>query len=209
MPKTHSYGKGLKTAQLTSLFGELQALREHPPIVSRGNGKYEGDILGFVKGLRLSVRVIYFLREALSETDYEINWGHLIDSSGASCSPECDIIIHTKGHVRQWNGHGEHSVMDFRFIEAEKAKVVVSCKSALDKIDKKYPKSLKRFGIKSIFLFAECCRDTCYKAMKQKARKAGYSGLWCLYCTTKEKNCKTDDNMGIDFIDKIRKALAV
>lgn len=207
MPRTYSLGKGLKTEELRGLVEELQWLREHPPIVSKGKGIYQGNILGFVKGLRLSVRIIYHLREQLSDMDYEINWGHLLNPDESSCSPECDIIVHTKGHVRKWNGHGEHTIMDFRFIKAEKAKVVISCKSVLNKVDKEYPKTLKEFGIENIFLFAECCKDTRYKSMKEKAHRAGYAGLWCLYLVTKENGYKTDENEYVDFINAIRKVL--
>lgn len=207
MPKTHPLGKGLKTEELRGLVEELQCLREHPPIVSKGKGIYQGNILGFVRGLRLSVRIIYFLREALSDTDYEINWGHLLNPDESSCSPECDIIVHTKGYVRKWNGHGDHTIMDFRFIKAEKAKAVISCKSVLNRVDKEYPKTLKKFGIENIFLFAECCKDTRYESMKEKAQKAGYAGLWCLYFTTKENDYKTDENEYIDFLNAIRNVL--
>jgi len=208
MPGTGSLGKGLRTEELIGLVSELQTVRDHPAIVSRGQGRYEGDILGFVKGLRLSVRVIYFLRAALSDTDYEVDWGHLLSPDGASCSPECDIIVHTKGYVRQWNGHGQPPVMDFRFIEVEKAKAVISCKSVLNKVDTEYPKTLKRFGVPNVFLFAECCKDTRYQSMKQKASKAGYAGFWCLYLTTKGKDYRTDENQYLQFIDAIRKVLS-
>src|SRR6266849_10235424 len=149
------FGQVLAVEQLTGLTAELQRVRTHPPLVKRSDGKYEGGILAFVKGLRLSARVIYFLRERLSSTDLEVNWGHLVDRNEESCSPECDVIIHEKGHLRKWNG-GEKSVMDFRFVEAGSVRAVVSCKSSLDTIDKAYPKSLRKYGVKTVFLFAEC-----------------------------------------------------
>src|SRR6266576_7224155 len=97
-------GQVLRVEQLTALTVELQKLRSNPPIVKRRAGIREGDILGFVRGLRLSARLIYFLRERLSSTGLEVNWGHLLDQSEESCSPECDVIVHTPGHVREWNG---------------------------------------------------------------------------------------------------------
>src|SRR5438552_2708552 len=134
-PASHiKFGAVLAIEQLTGLAAELQKLRYHPPLVRRADGKYEGDILGFVKGLRLSARVIYFLRERLSPTGLEVNWGHLIDANEQSCSPECDVVIHTKGHMRKWNG-SDRPVMDFKFIEATSVRAVVSCKSLLKSID--------------------------------------------------------------------------
>jgi len=114
MAKRHSLGKGLRTEQLRGLAEELHSIRDYPPIVSKGDGRYEGAILGFVKGLRLSARIIYYLREQLSDMNYEISWGHLLNDSEASCSPECDIIIHKKGHLRQWNG-SKDPIMNFCF----------------------------------------------------------------------------------------------
>ena len=68
-----TFGGSLAVEQLISLTAELQKLRHHPPLTRREGGRYEGDILGFVKGLRLSARVIYFLREYLSDTDLEVS----------------------------------------------------------------------------------------------------------------------------------------
>lgn len=94
-------GANLRIEQLVGLREELQILRHHPPLIKRLDGKYEGDILGFVKGLRLSARVIYFLRERLSSTGLEVSWGHILDQKERSCSPECDVVIHRKGYVRR------------------------------------------------------------------------------------------------------------
>ena len=141
-----NFGNTLAIAQLVGLTAELQMLRAHPPLVRRDDGKYEGDILGFVKGLRFSVRMIYFLREYLSETGLEVNWGHLLDENGERCSPECDVVVHSKGHVAKWNGN-DPSIMDFRFIKAKSARAVISCKSSLKSIDKNYPKDLRKYGL--------------------------------------------------------------
>src|SRR5258707_13284732 len=93
-------GIALANEQLTGLKAELQKIRSHPPLVKRGPGIYEGDILGFVKGLRLSARLIYFLRERLSETlsqsNLAVSWGQLLDDNCEFCSRECDVIIHSK-----------------------------------------------------------------------------------------------------------------
>lgn len=172
----------------------------------RADGRYEGDILGFVKGLKLSAGVIYFLRERLSSTDLEINWGHLLDQEKDSCSPECDAIVHTKGHVRKWNGT-ETPIMDFRFVSTTNVRAVVSCKSKLTAIDKDYPKALKKYGVKNVFLFAECCDEGQFPRLRAAATSAGYRGLWCLYLTQKKgSSFKTDEKMLIAFGDAVHTA---
>jgi hypothetical protein len=200
------FGTALGVQQLAALTGELKFLREHPPLVKRSDGKYEGDILGFVRGLRLSAGVIYFLRERLSSEDVEVSWGHMLDEKQNSCSPECDVIVHSKGHVRKWNGN-EKRVMEFTFVQAEQVRAVISCKSRLTAIDKVYPKDLKGFGVKNIFLFAESCEETKLSSLRKTAKKAGYRGLWCLYQTQNPTVFKTDDNMLIAFGDAVHRAI--
>lgn len=203
------FGASLAVEQLEGLTAELQKLRDHPPLTRREGGTYEGDILGFVKGLRLSARVIYFLRECLSELDCEVSWGHVLNAEEQSCSPECDIIIHSKGHVREWNG-GKHPVMHFKFVRAERVHAVVSCKSQLDSIDRGYPKKLKPYGIKKVFLFAECLRQERLAGLRAAAKKEGYGGLWCLYFTPQGADnsiISRDQNMYVDFAKAIRKAI--
>jgi len=200
------FAENLAIEELSELRTELTSLRAFPPLVRRGDGKYEGDILGFVKGLRLSARLIYFLRNRLSGTDLDVNWGHLI-ANGESCSPECDVIIHTKGHVRRWNG-GDRPIMDFKFVETERVRAVVSCKSRLHGIDKSYPKALKKYGVKHVFLFAECCNETQFEKLRQRAEAAGYSGLWCLYLVQKGPSpIKSVEEMYVDFGKAILKAV--
>jgi len=199
------FGKALRVEHLTGLTAELQKLRDHRPLVKRSDGKYEGDILGFVRGLRLSARVIYFLRERLSDTNLEVNWGHLVNPNDDSCSPECDVVIHIKGHVRKWNG-SDKPIMDFTFIEAAHARAVVSCKSSLGAIDKQYPKDLKKYGVRNIFLFAECCAEDDFPRLREAAIKAGYRGLWCLYLT-RGSTFKTDERMYVSFGDALSRAL--
>ncbi len=208
MPKKGSLEKGLRIEQLASLAAELQIVRDYPPLVSKGNGKYEGDILGFVKGLRISARIIYYLREQLSDkTGYEVNWGHLV-SNGQSCSPECDVIVHRSGHMRRWDGNSNHSIMDFCFIPADRARVVVSCKSKLATIDKDYPKTLKKYGVNSVFLLAECCKDAKrYNLLRKRARSAGYAGLYCLYFVDDEGSYQCDEKIHSAFVNAIRKVL--
>jgi hypothetical protein len=193
----------LPVEQLIGLAAELQKLRSHPPLVKRSDGRYEGDILGFVKGLRFSARMIYFLREHLSHTDLEVSWGHLVDDNEQSCSPECDIIIHKKGQVRKWNG-SVAPVMEFKFVKASNALAVVSCKSKATSIDKRYPKDLKSFGIKNIFLFAECCRKKDFKRLSLHAKNAGYGGFWSLYyAEDDDPGYVTDETQYADFGNRV------
>lgn len=201
------FGSHLSIEQLTELAAELQKLRAYPPITKRADGKYEGDILGFVKGLRLSAKVIYFLREYLSDMDFEVSWGHLLDINEQSCSPECDVIIHNKGYIRKWNG-GKDPIMEFKFIRANSARVVISCKSLLNSVDVNYPTALKKFGLKNIILFAECCPENKYDIYRKKAKSAGYKDLFVLYFTKKsEMEFSTDGNVHVQFGNCIRKLL--
>jgi len=202
------FGERLALEQLAGLTAELQLLRQHPPLIKRKDGKYEGDILGFVKGLRLSARVIYFLRERLSSIiNLEVNWGHILDDSGQSCSPECDVIIHSIGYVRHWNG-SKNPVMDFKFVKASEVLAVVSCKSQLTSVDKDYVSSLKKYGVKKVFLFAECCKEPSLPQLRKKAHDAGYKGFWCLY-TIQEPGefVKEDEKMLKNFGDSIQRSL--
>ena len=191
-------GASLSIEQLVGLSHELQLLRHHPPLVKRSDGKYEGDILGFVKGLRLSARVIYFLRERLSSVHLDVSWGHILDKDQKACSPECDILIHKKGCIRSWNGSKE-PIMEFKFVEASSVLAVISCKSKLRDIDKKYLPSLKKHGVEEVFLFAECCDESQKGSLKQRASRAGYKGLWFLYVETPDGFVKTDDKELSDF----------
>jgi hypothetical protein len=188
--------------------GELRELRLGPPVVITGGGHRVGDILGFVRGLRLSARLIYFLREQISHTDCEVDWGHLVDDACASCSPECDVIVHKRGHLRRWNG-GDRPIMDFRFIRVTHARAVVSCKSVLTSIDRKYPATLKKFGVKRVFLFAECCRHNDLARLRKTAKKAGYAGVFCLYLTeTGNPRIKRSDRDYRAFTDAVIKIAA-
>ncbi|MDE0145692.1 MAG: hypothetical protein OXL95_07465 [Nitrospira sp.] len=201
-------GVSLAIGQLVGLSSELQLLRDHPPLVKRSDGKYEGDILGFVKGLHLSARVIYFLRERLSSADLEVSWGHILDQNGQSCSPECDVVIHKKGWICRWNG-SSRPIMEFTFVEASSVLAVISCKSKLTTIDKKYPSSLKKYGVNKVFLLAECCVESRKESLKKRAREAGYKGLWFLYSVdTSTGFVKTDESALKSFVDEILKSVS-
>jgi hypothetical protein len=202
-----SFGGTLSIEHLMGVAAELQSLRHNPPLVRREDGKYEGDILGFVRGLRLSAQVVYFLREHLSHTSLEVSWGHILDENEQSCSPECDVIIHSKGFCRQWNGT-KNPVMEFRFVHAASVRAVVSCKSSLDRIDKDYPKALKKYGVANVFLFAECCREKRFPRLRQSSLTAGYCDLCCLYLVGDDDSTfKTDGPSYVEFGKNILKAV--
>jgi hypothetical protein len=198
-------GVALRTEPLHALIAELQQLRQYPPLVHKGKGKYEGDILGFVRGLRLSARIAYFVRDQLNDTKFRTCWGHLLDDAERSCSPECDVIIHKKGHIRAWNGF-KKSIMNFKFIRAQEAIAIISCKSKLKSIDTDYAKGLKKFGIKHVLLFAETCSEKSFQRLRRTAKRAGYQGLWCLYLTAADGSMKTiKDSIHMDFIKTVKK----
>jgi len=198
-------GKSLGIESLKALTAELLLLRSHPPLVKNEDGHYVGGILGFVKGLRLSAKVVYYLRELLSDTDLEVCWGHIIDKDGLSCSPECDVLVHEKGRTRRWNGD-KHSVMEFDFVKASSVVAVVSCKSQLTSIDESYVGLLRPYGVRAVFLLAECCSKSSFEGLRSRAKKAGYKGLWCLYRTSNgdSDNIEEDEDMLLDFRDQIR-----
>jgi hypothetical protein len=203
--RAEKFGDYLRVEQLVGLAAEMQSLRGHKPLTKRRDGKYEGDILGFVRGLRLSARVIYFLRERLSGQDLNVNWAHLLAPNDESCSPECDVVVHSKGEVRKWDGN-DHPIMVFAFIEAGNARAIVSCKSKLTTIDKQYPKDLRKYGVKNIFLFAECCKESDFARLRKEAKRAGYAGLWCLYLT-KGPTIKRDESMYVEFGNAVVEAV--
>lgn len=206
-PKTAEFGIALANERLTGLKAQLQGLRSARPLVRRGDGRYEGDILGFVKGLRLSAGIIYFLEQRLSQTNLEVSWGHLLDEKKQSCSPECDVIVHSKGSWQKWNG-SDHPVMLFKFIEVAQTRAVVSCKSQLTTIDGQYPKALKKFGVKKVFLFAESCSARRFDNLRKQAKKAGYADLCCLYFTGPRGTLEeVNENLWIDFGDAVLKAV--
>ncbi len=67
-------------------------------------GANAGKIFPFVRGLRFSCLLIYAIREALSGSDLEVNWGQIIDDEGFDLSGEYDIIIHKKGILKNGTG---------------------------------------------------------------------------------------------------------
>jgi hypothetical protein len=139
-------------------------------------------ILGFVRGLRLSARIIYFLRKYLSDLSLEVDWGHLVDVDENYISRECDIVIHKAGIYQEWDGF-QNPIMHFRFIKCDKTVAVVSCKSFISsasQIDTNYCTYMQPY-VKNVFLFAECCPARSLPFIRKKLSQAGYAGFGYLY----------------------------
>ena len=99
--------------------------------------------------------------------------------------------------------------MEFKFVEASSVLAVISCKSKLTTIDKRYPPSLKKYGVEKVFMLAECCAESRKESLKKKAREAGYKGLWFLYSITKTKEVvTTDDHTLKNFGDEILRSVS-
>lgn len=208
------FGQGQDISPFEELCAALLTTRECPPVVTiqqkNGKRKKRGDILDFIKGLRLSARLIYILRERLRDQGVEVNWGHVEDDSQRLCSPECDIIIHDGGVADRWNGRNDHCVMDFLFIKREAVKAIISCKSTLTAsgIDADFAEVVRKtFKIKNTFLFAETVDHSQYASLKKKAKAAGYKGLWPLYRLAPNDQKVKNPQDYLDFLHALRQAI--
>lgn len=190
-----------------SLTNALVQWRLDSRIKQMDSDKDEGSILGFVKGLRLSAQIAYIVRDIVSGHNLEVSWGHLLNDSGESCSPECDVIIHRPGFVHRWNG-GAQPIMDFKFIECSKALAVISCKSKTNSVDKEYCKSFAKYNLENIFLFVECCKSHRVEPLKEQALASGYKGFFYLYTLRSEDfGFDQDPEVYLEFV-KAMKGLA-
>lgn len=171
----------------------------------KGEGK--GLIFPFARGLRFSALLIYTIREALSGSDLEVNWGQIISEDGSACSGECDIIIHKKGYYTLWDGDGAgNHIMDFKFILNTEAIAVISCKSYLTKstIESVYCKNMLTF-VKKVWLFAECCGPDSIDLIKNESANIGYENFWYLYTWSRTTGETVDSFSGwLDFIAKVK-----
>lgn len=197
-------GRALRFADFEALAGDLKVWRT-PSLQQLRQEKGSGLVLDFVKGLRLSAGLIYALRKVVASRRLEVHWGHLLDRSLDSCSPECDVIIH-RGYYNEWNGH-DKPVMDFKFIECGNAVAVISCKSLAKTIDVDYPVKLKPY-VKTVFLLSECCAPSRLTGLRKQAVKAGYSGFACLYTYDEAKGeCVTLPEEWEEFVKGIEKVV--
>lgn len=190
----------LRLEDFYSLKEELSQWRTDLEIQVMEREKRGGLVLGFVRGLRLSARLIYAIRKAISHSDLEVDWGHLLTPEGNSCSPECDIIIHSRGCKQRWNGHS-NSIMDFKFIACQNAVAVISCKSFLKSVDREYCRKMNSY-VDNVLLFAECCKPKSVNGLKRSALSAGYKGFWYLYKFDVETSeCIHEEVVWEDFLD--------
>lgn len=187
------------------LLGNLQEWRIDPEIKKLERGRPGGLILGFIKGLRLSAKLIYAIRKNLSRPGLEVNWGHLYHAD-EGLSPECDIIIHLPGRLQRWNG-SSNPIMDVSFVDSRKAIAVVSCKSFIRRVDIDYCSRMKPY-VSNILLFAECCAPGSVQRLKQSAKSAGYKGFWYLYTCTKKCDTEHNENEWLNFLEEIRRIVA-
>ncbi len=203
------YLKALQKEKYDEIKAQLLNYRLDPFIRSKESeeGKNKGLIFPFARGLRFSALLIYSIREILSGTDLEVNWGQIIYDDGYACSGECDIIIHKKGHYKRWNGNdsGNH-IMDFRFIEKEKAIAVISCKSYLTKqtIEKVYCQNMQKY-VKRVWLFAECCGTESVELIRTDAKEIGYENFWYLYTWSRTSDNIVDSEEGwFQFVETVK-----
>jgi hypothetical protein len=198
----HGVGASVRIEGFHRLFVELQRWRTSDDLKLLEAAKGSALVLPFVKGLRLSARLVYILRVELSATNLRVDWGQILDNNDKWCSPECDIIVH-KGHTGVWNDTKE-PVMDFKFVRQECAVAVISCKSYAKDVDKEYAHKLRKY-VKHVFLFAECCAPSRVAALRKKARQAGYAAFGYLYAFDEKRNeCIPDEREWHSFLDTIK-----
>ena len=174
-PTGPGFRYGLWLSHLRGIQEEFLGYRDYAPVgpeLKRGSGQ----ILPFVKGLYLSAKIIYFIRDVVHSKQVEVNWGHIIHESQIYCSPECDIIIHRHGSARVWNG----DVLDFHFVDSRNVIAVISCKSEVASVDDDYAKKLIAFGVQKVGLVGEVASRSNFQNLRSKAKAAGYADLWCL-----------------------------
>lgn len=201
------YIKSFQKEEYDKIKAQLLSYRLDPFIRDKEaeEGSNKGLIFPFARGLRFSALLIYSIRESLSGSELEVNWGQIIDNDGMACSGECDIIIHKKGHAKRWNGGNINHIMDFRFIEKEKAIAVISCKSYLTKsqVEKEYCQNILKY-VKKVWLFAECCGHESVELIREESKAIGYENFWYLYKWSRATDRIEDDEEGwYHFIESV------
>jgi len=162
------------------------------------------EILAFVQGLRFSALLIYAIRQMLTNVlrkpALTASWGVIYDDATGQFSRECDVIIHHHEAFDAWNGGDSvgDPVMDFRFVSPEYVRLVISCKSQLDRVTRKmaeYAQDIQQFTDR-LWLFAECCQVGKVAALSAKAREVGYERLWYLYALERGKVGHVENDQG-------------
>lgn len=204
-----NYYSTFDTETYNSIKAQLLGYRLDPFIRAKEaeDGANKGLIFPFARGLRFSALLIYSIRECLSGSGLDVNWGQIIDEDGSFCSGECDIIVHKDGHYKQWNGNGGgRHVMDFRFILKSHAVAVISCKSYLTKggVEHDYCANMLKY-VKKVWLFAECCGPDSVDLIREESKKIGYENFWYLYTWSRTTGEVIDDIPGwLGFIKEVK-----
>lgn len=165
-----------------------------------------GNVLPFVRGLRLSSQLIYVIRKKLMGSALTADWGHLLDKDGNYLSPECDIIVYDKqGEEHVWNDDIK-PVFTFKFIKCTHTKLVISCKSFLNpsNIEVDYFNELKKH-VEKIWLFAEYCGPKSPRRIEETAKRIGYQEFFFLYTWSKKTSQRKNEKGWIKFITEIKK----
>lgn len=170
----HNLEIGQRKEELNKLVGALTAFRFDPTIYAA-----KRKTLPFVQGLRFSSLLIYALRRLLVPygNGIFVNWGLIIDDNDG-VSPECDILVHREKRM-EWNGD-PCPVMSFAFVPKEAVVLVISCKSKIDRVDRKYAELMKSWTPR-LWLVSECCVCGASDKLKGRATAAGYDEFWPLY----------------------------
>lgn len=202
------YGAPLALGPLCGLSAELVKWRESNEISAIYQAQSRNRIFDFVKGLRFSAQLIYFIRERLPAHQIAVDWGQLVSEDGTSLSPECDIIIHRNGVFKKWNGDRNNPIMNFAFIKSNSVLAIVSCKSYLRSVGKKHTEYIENIRKvapnKRLWLFAECCAPGRIGKLKADALSAGYNGFWYLYTWDSKRSYSTnDESIWADFIHSL------
>jgi hypothetical protein len=177
-----STGELLDLSPLVRLHADLQQYR----LADFQVDGLQADVprmLPFIRGLYFSAGLIYAIREIAPASQIRANWGHVLREDSRACSPECDVILHSKCRSR-WNGCHEHPVMDFAFVNPASTLAVISCKSLVrwpSDVDSEYAQNLRRHGVKRVWLFAECCPPGSPDRIAARAKAAGYQHFFHLY----------------------------
>jgi len=200
------YGRLLCEEPFIKMYADFSSWRMSDFVKQLEATKEKGRVLPFVRGLRLSAHLIYAVRDILSGTGLEANWGHLLDKDRVFCSCECDVIIHRSGYFARWDG-SIHPVMDFKFIKQQDAVVVISCKSLLRsraEVDREYCELMKPF-VKRVWLFAECCGPRSANSIREQALRCGYEKFWYLYTWTEGTEPEPNRGGWNEFVEEVEK----
>jgi hypothetical protein len=166
-------------------------------------------MLPFVQGLRFSAELIYEIRRLLPSTEMAAHWGHLLKGDDVLCSPECDIILHSDGKRRRWNGDHPDPVFDFWFIDPAAVRAVISCKSMIRRpsdLDREFCRDLHHYGVNRVWLFAECCPPGSPDRIAARAKAAGYQRFFHLYTMDpKTGAAKPSEESWRAFVSALRK----